>query len=465
MKNRKTQYLACIFAIMLLYLSASDAFAQNIAITDDNGYAADSSAILDIKSTTKGMLVPRLTTLQRTGIADPAAGLLVFDSDEGGFFYYNGTAWINLTSGNPDNLFGKTGSRVFLNNVNDNLGIGTQMPYGKMEVKGDAAGGPDDPIFSVVNNTGDTLFAVYPAGVRIYVSEDSTKAGSKGGFAVGGFSSSKGPTNEYLRITPDSVRIYIAEQDPVKSGAGRGGFAVGGFSSSKGLTNEYLRVTEDSVRIYVDEDSITKTPGIRGGFAVGGFSASKTTTNDLLHVSPDSVRIYIARNGPAIKTPGNAGGFKVMEQGPNNYGIPPCPPLIACDYDLESVIIKGDALVNIASRTLFVNGSSGGAGGWFTDSDERLKKNITTIPDALSRVQQLRGVNFEWNETKNHAKGLKMGFLAQEALGVIPEVVDNGSGYYSMEYASITALLVEAIKEQQKLIEALQKKVEELENK
>ncbi|MFN3875997.1 MAG: hypothetical protein ACK4L7_08825 [Flavobacteriales bacterium] len=44
------------------------------------------SAILDLQSTTKGMLVPRMTTLQREDIVDPAPGLLVYDTDLGEFW-------------------------------------------------------------------------------------------------------------------------------------------------------------------------------------------------------------------------------------------------------------------------------------------------------------------------------------------------------------------------------------------
>ena len=55
-----------------------------------------------------------------------------------------------------------------------------------------------------------------------------------------------------------------------------------------------------------------------------------------------------------------------------------------------------------------------------------------------------------------------MGFIAQEVMEIIPEVVDNGGDYYSMQYAPITALLVEAVKEQQKMIEVLKTEIEEL---
>jgi len=64
----------------------------------------DASSILDIESTTQGILTPRMTTAQRIAIASPAEGLMVFDIDEGSFFYFDGTVWGELeASVNRDN--------------------------------------------------------------------------------------------------------------------------------------------------------------------------------------------------------------------------------------------------------------------------------------------------------------------------------------------------------------------------
>ncbi|HET6768220.1 MAG TPA: hypothetical protein VFH08_12495, partial [Chitinophagaceae bacterium] len=61
--------------IIIFYVNALN--AQNVAVNTD-GSAAHTSALLDIKSTSKGMLIPRMTTAQRTLIASPATGLLVY---------------------------------------------------------------------------------------------------------------------------------------------------------------------------------------------------------------------------------------------------------------------------------------------------------------------------------------------------------------------------------------------------
>lgn len=66
-----------------------------VAINND-GSAPDNSAILDVKSTTQGLLLPRMNTMQISGINNPAAGLVVFNTDSSDFYGYNGAKWISL---------------------------------------------------------------------------------------------------------------------------------------------------------------------------------------------------------------------------------------------------------------------------------------------------------------------------------------------------------------------------------
>jgi hypothetical protein len=60
----------------------------------------DASSLLDLSSNSQGLLAPRMTTLERIAITSPAEGLLVFDTDEAAFFYFNtaSTAWIELAN-------------------------------------------------------------------------------------------------------------------------------------------------------------------------------------------------------------------------------------------------------------------------------------------------------------------------------------------------------------------------------
>lgn len=80
--------------------------AQRVAI-NNTGEAPDNSAILDVKSSNSGMLLPRLTTLQKEQIVQPAPGLLLYDSTAKQFQYYDGSSWKALW---PDNSGWKTGT-------------------------------------------------------------------------------------------------------------------------------------------------------------------------------------------------------------------------------------------------------------------------------------------------------------------------------------------------------------------
>ena len=92
--------------------------------------------------------------------------------------------------------------------------------------------------------------------------------------------------------------------------------------------------------------------------------------------------------------------------------------------------------------------------GWVHSSDARLKTNVETIPHALETLQQLRGVSYQWKNAPDQPR--QLGFIAQEAEKVLPEVVvTDANGMKGMAYQNITPVVVEAIKEQQAQIEAL----------
>lgn len=113
--------------LLLLFLQAGFfAKSQSVAINED-GTTADASSILDVKSTTKGLLVPRVTTAQRTAIAVPAKGLLVFDVTTNSFWFRNASSWVELADSTGNVWKKNTSSYVFLNS-NANVGIGTAIP-------------------------------------------------------------------------------------------------------------------------------------------------------------------------------------------------------------------------------------------------------------------------------------------------------------------------------------------------
>lgn len=83
-------------------------------------------------------------------------------------------------------------------------------------------------------------------------------------------------------------------------------------------------------------------------------------------------------------------------------------------------------------------------------SDERLKKNIKPIENALDKVMQLAGVEFDWVNNDRHSIGL----IAQQVEAIVPEVVDTKEdGYKSISYGKLTGVLIEAIKELKAIVD------------
>ena len=227
---------------------------------------------------------------------------------KGGIFYHD-----VLSYGRGDIVFANrsaigssnvtlSDARMIIRN-NGNVGIGTPAPLSRLEVQGNSSGSDEDPLFDVKNNNGQTVFAVYPDGVRIYVADYPGK-GSKGGFAVGGFSASKGLTNEYFRVTPDSVRIYIEEG----SKGAKGGFAVGGFSA-KGASIDLLHLTKENY--FIGHNSGTNTTGAYNSFI--GYESGMSNKDG-------SKNVFIGYLSGTLNESGENNVFIGNETGKSNNG-------------------------------------------------------------------------------------------------------------------------------------------------
>ena len=102
----------------------------------------------------------------------------------------------------------------------------------------------------------------------------------------------------------------------------------------------------------------------------------------------------------------------------------------------------------------------------FTSSDENLKDNILTIDKPLDKILSLDAVEFDWNDKQEVYSGHDIGLIAQQVEKIAPEIVTTReSGYKAVKYDRLTALLVGAIKEQQKKIDFLEERLASLERR
>ena len=130
------------------------------------------------------------------------------------------------------------------------------------------------------------------------------------------------------------------------------------------------------------------------------------------------------------------------------------------DYETantSSFIIRNSSDTNIF--TFSNDGNLTATGNVQSNSDERIKTNIRPLEDPLAKVIQLRGVMYDRTDIESNDN---IGMIAQEVESVIPQLVSETNGVKSLAYSNMVAVLVEAIKDQQKQIDALREEIRNL---
>lgn len=191
------------------------------------------------------------------------------------------------------------------------------------------------------------------------------------------------------------------------------------------------------------------------------------TTNGKLNIKQTSaasyagINIYSSNGNGTFLGLGNTGSVCTVQANYETGGYIPLS-FLAGGSEVFRITTSTNMLIGTTSdngEKLYVSGSIRATGSITANSDARLKKNIERIENALEKVGQISGYTYNtiYDEDR-HA-----GVIAQEIDKVLPEIVNKGNdGLMGVEYGNISALLIEAIKEQKVLIESLQAKVEAL---
>jgi hypothetical protein len=135
------------------------------------------------------------------------------------------------------------------------------------------------------------------------------------------------------------------------------------------------------------------------------------------------------------------------------------------DLEVKGGLTTGNGARVTGNIGIFGNGCYTGT--WAACSDLRYKTNIRPITGALASVQQLNGVYYDWRGDEfpdmRFSQDRQMGVIAQEVEPLFPELVNtDANGYKSVDYAKITPVLIEAIKELAAQNQSLQQNVEEM---
>jgi hypothetical protein len=163
---------------LIATLTHFDTFSQGIAINNDNS-TPDASAMLHVKSTTKGLLIPSMTTTQRNAIVAPAEGLLIYNLTSNELNQRQNGAWKILL--NNDSWTGGGSGQMF--NIGDNIGINTAGPSERLDVSGNIRSNS-----SMIIDDPSAILQLRSAAVNkgfVQLSGDNFRIGTNSGNATG----------------------------------------------------------------------------------------------------------------------------------------------------------------------------------------------------------------------------------------------------------------------------------------
>jgi hypothetical protein len=415
------------FTLLILLGIYQGMNAQNIGI-NSTGATPDASAMLDIASTTKGLLIPRvaLTATNAAGpITSPATSLLVYNTATAGtspnnvvpgYYYWNGTAWVALLSSSTSNgvwtLSGNAGTTAGTNFIGTTDAVDLVIKTNNTEQ---------------ARITSDGSLAIgtsAPDGEKVLIDAGTSQTGL----------SVVGELDDYLEINVQN-------------------FSNGNFASSD-IVATANNGTDNSVYIDVGINSAGYNNGASNILNGANVAYLYSNANDLKIGNGTPGRNLIFFTNPVGGTLGTntANG-------------------------LERMRITSSGTVGIGTNNpnttylLHVNGDAAkpGGGSWASASDRRLKKDITPFTDGLTVLNKIRPVWYKFNGMAglpNDGKNY-VGIIAQEMKEAAPYTVgtfrdaETNSEYYNYDATAVTYILINAVKEQQATIESLKKQLEE----
>lgn len=255
-------------------------------------------------------------------------------------------------------------------------------------------------------------------------------------------------------MTPNYIannKIYLGQSSP----AGYG-------SSGKIQIDSYLLTPQSSSTSTAGSEEILKIYLLNSKILVNAAGSNRLTPKTIkLHVQRDPVtkKVISCHGLSSVQTDiwQKATGKHIYYQG-RSVGINTDSPDPLYTLDLRNS--TGATVIDPITTASFLSPGNLCLGSKFTPSDKRLKENILTLNDSLKKVLAIRGVSFNWKTTGKH----DVGVIAQEVQKQIPEVVSQNSvnDILSVDYQKLVPYLIEAIKSNQRKIDSLKIKLNDL---
>ena len=446
-------------------LSGFDNAKKNISLGDGTtnfNIVNLKDPVNDQEAATKKYVDSKTTKTGATAPANPVAGDTYYNTTDKHFYVYDGKQWVTI-----DSKIELKEGQLF---VGDASGVAVSTDKGTIPLSGF-----DNAKKNISLGDGITNFNIVnlkdpandqEAATKKYVDSKTTKTGATA------------PANPvigdtYYNTTDKRFYVYngtawvaidtrlaegqlfVGDASGVAVSTDKGTIPLSGFDNAKknislgdGITNFNIVNLKDpandqeaATKKYVDSKT-TKTGATAPANPVAGDTYYNTTDKHLY--------VFNGTEWVAVDIKDNLGNHKATQN----------ISLAANAISNDGAAAKGLSFETsgnaILAQDLTVNGNL------FTPSDRRLKTNIETLTSVLQKIDQLRGVKFQYIDQHKYAGGNKIGVIAQELQQVYPEMVTQGKdGFLKVDYTQLTGILIQAVKEQQAEINALKARMDQ----